>query len=84
MRSRGRIGGSKTNGTGASVFGVIANKDQDYTSLEHGPETLAVLPYMALNVIQTEPTKESPCRKLRRSDWNKAYFTVLPNLFEVR
>ena len=39
---------------------VVMNEDQDRTRLGHGPENLAVLRHMALNVIQAETSKGSP------------------------
>jgi predicted transposase YbfD/YdcC len=63
---------------------VIMNEDQDRTRLGHGPENLAVLRHMALNVIQAEPSKGSLRGKLKRAGWDDAYLTKLLELFEVR
>jgi predicted transposase YbfD/YdcC len=63
---------------------VIMNEDQDRTRLGHGPENLAVLRHMALNVIQAEPSKGSLRGKLKRAGWDDAYLTKLLKLFEVR
>jgi len=63
---------------------VIMNEDQDRTRLGHGPENLAVLRHMALNVIQAEPSKGSLRGKLKRAGGDDAYLTKLLKLFEVR
>ena len=63
---------------------VVMNEDQDRTRLGHGPENLAVLRHMALNVIQAEPSKGSLRGKLKRAGWDDAYLTELLKLFEVR
>ena len=63
---------------------VVMNEDQDRTRLGHGPENLAVLRHMALNVIQAEPSKGSLRGKLKRAGWDDAYLTKLLKLFEVR
>jgi len=63
---------------------VVMNEDGDRTRLGHGPETLAVLRHMALNVIQAEPSKGSSRGKLKRAGWDDAYLVRLLKLFEVR
>lgn len=63
---------------------VVMNEDQDRTRLGHGPENLAVLRHMALNVIQAEPSKGSLRGKLKRAGWDDAYLTQLLTLFQAR
>ena len=63
---------------------VTMNEDQDRTRLGHGPENLAVLRHMALNVIQAEPSKGSLRGKLKRAGWDDAYLTDLLKLFQMR
>ncbi len=63
---------------------VVMNEDQDRTRLGHGPENLAVLRHMALNVIQAEPSKGSLRGKLKRAGWDDAYLAKLLELFQVR
>ena len=63
---------------------VVMNEDQDRTRLGHGPENLAVLRHMALNVIQAEPSNGSLRGKLKRAGWYDAYLTNLLRLFQVR
>lgn len=60
---------------------VVMNEDQDRTRLGHGPENLAVLRHMALNVIQAEPSKGSLRGKLKRAGWDDAYLVKLLKLF---
>ena len=63
---------------------VVMNEDQDRTRLGHGPENLAVLRHMALNVIQAEPSKGSLRGKLKRAGWDDDYLTQLLTLFQMR
>ncbi len=63
---------------------VVMNEDGDRTRLGHGPENLATLRHMALNVIQAEPSKGSLRGKLKRAGWDDAYLTKLLELFEMR
>jgi hypothetical protein len=52
-------------------------EDQDRTRLGHGPENLAVLRHLAINVIQKEGSKGSLRGKSKRAGWNEAYLTQL-------
>lgn len=60
---------------------VVMNEDQDRTRLGHGPENLAVLRHMALNVMQKDPNKGSLRGKFKRAGWDNAYLTKLVKLF---
>ncbi len=60
---------------------VVMNEDQDRTRLGHGPENLAVLRHMALNVMQKDPNKGSLRGKFKRAGWDDAYLTKLVELF---
>ncbi len=60
---------------------VVMNEDQDRTRLGHGPENMAVLRHMALNVMQAEPSKGSLRGKLKRAGWDDAYLLKLLELF---
>src|SRR5665213_1339088 len=60
---------------------VVMNEDQDRTRLGHGPNNLAVLRHMALNVMQKDPTKGSLRGKFKRAGWDDAYLTKLLALF---
>jgi predicted transposase YbfD/YdcC len=60
---------------------VVMNEDQDRTRLGNGPENLAILRHMAINVMQKDPTKGSLRSKFKRAGWNDAYLTSLIELF---
>ena len=60
---------------------VVMNEDQDRTRLGNGPNNLAVLRHMALNVMQKDPTKGSLRGKLKRAGWDDAYLSTLIALF---
>ena len=49
---------------------VVMNEDQDRTRLGSGPQNLAVLRHMALNVMQKDTSKGSLRGKFRRAAWN--------------
>lgn len=59
---------------------VVMNEDQDRTRLDHGPQNLAVLRHMALNVMQKDPTKGSLRGKFKRAGWDNSYLSKLLNL----
>ena len=56
---------------------VVMNEDQSRTRLGHGPHNMAVLRHMALNLMQSDPSKSSLRGKLKRAGWNDAYLTSL-------
>lgn len=60
---------------------VVMNEDQDRTRLGNGPQNLAVLRHMAINVMQKDPTKGSLRGKFKRAGWDDAYLTSLLALF---
>jgi len=60
---------------------VVMNEDQDRTRLGNGPNNLAVLRHMALNVMQKDPTKGSLRGKFKRAGWDEAYLSKLLALF---
>jgi len=60
---------------------VVMNEDQARNRLGDGPENLAVLRHMALNVMQKDPTKGSLRGKLKRAGWDDAYLASLLALF---
>jgi predicted transposase YbfD/YdcC len=60
---------------------VVMNEDQDRTRLGNGPNNLAVLRHMALNVMQKEPSKGSLRGKFKRAGWDDAYLATLLALF---
>jgi len=56
---------------------VVMNEDQARNRLDHGPNNLAVLRHMALNILNTEKSKISNRRKIKRAGWNNAFLTNL-------
>jgi predicted transposase YbfD/YdcC len=60
---------------------VVMNEDQDRTRLGNGPQNLAVLRHMAINVMQKDATKGSLRGKFKRAGWDDAYLTSLLALF---
>jgi predicted transposase YbfD/YdcC len=60
---------------------VIMNEDQDRTRLGNGPNNLAVLRHLAINVMQKDPTKGSLRGKFKRAGWDDAYLSSLIALF---
>ncbi len=60
---------------------VVMNEDQDRTRLGNGPNNLAVLRHMALNVMQKDGSRESLRGKFQRAGWDNAYLARLLSLF---
>jgi predicted transposase YbfD/YdcC len=60
---------------------VVMNEDQDRSRLGNGPNNLAVLRHMAINVMQKDPTKGSLRGKFKRAAWNDTYLAQLLALF---
>ena len=59
----------------------LMNEDQDRSRLRNGPNNLAVLRHMALNVMQKDPTRGSLRGKFKRARWDDAYLSKLIALF---
>jgi hypothetical protein len=49
------------------------NEDQARNRLGHGPENLAVLRHLTLNLLRKEPSKGSLPKKLRRAALNEVF-----------
>jgi predicted transposase YbfD/YdcC len=60
---------------------VVMNEDQHRSRLGNGPNNLAILRHMALNVMQKDPAKGSLRGKFKRAGWDDAYLTKLLALF---
>ena len=60
---------------------VSMNEDQARNRLGHGPENLAVLRHMALNLLRKEPSKGSLPKKLRRAALSEAFLLKLLGQF---
>ncbi len=57
------------------------NEDLARNRLGHGPQNLAVLRRVALNVTQKDATNGSQQGKLKRAGWDEAYLASLIDLF---
>ncbi len=59
------------------VLDVTMNEDQARNRRDHGPENLALLRRLALNLAKLEGSKGSMKGKLKRAGWNDAFLTRL-------
>lgn len=57
------------------------DEDRDRTRKDHGPENLAILRHMALNVMRTDKRKASFRSKFKLAAWNDAYLLELLTQF---
>ena len=60
---------------------VVMNEDQDRTRMGNGPQDLAILRHMALNVMQKDGSNEAVRGKFQRAGWDNAYLARLLALF---
>jgi predicted transposase YbfD/YdcC len=60
---------------------VVMNEDQQRNRSDNGPNNLAVLRHMALNVVQKETSKGSLRGKRKRAAWDENYLRTLLALF---
>ena len=60
---------------------VQMNEDRDRTRKDNGPNNLAVLRHMALNVLRQDPRKESLRAKFKIAAWNNDYLLSLLDKF---
>ena len=56
---------------------VVMNEDQARNRCDHGPNNLAVLRHMALNILNSQKSKISTRRKIKRAGWNNAFLANL-------
>jgi len=56
---------------------VILNEDQARNRLDHGPNNLAVIRHMALNILNAQKSKISNRRKIKRAGWSNAFLANL-------
>ena len=59
------------------VLDVTMNEDQARNRLDNGPNNLAVLRHMAINILNTCTLKISTRRKIKRAGWSNAFLTDL-------
>ncbi len=63
------------------VLDVTMNEDHTRNRKDHGPENLALLRRLALNLARLEPSKDSIKGKLKRAGWNDAFLLQLLSQF---
>ena len=59
------------------MLDVTMNEDQARNRLDNGPNNLAVLRHMALNILNAKKSKISNRRKIKRAGWNNAFLADL-------
>ncbi len=59
------------------VLDVTMNEDQSRNRKDHGPENLAMLRRLALNLARLEPSKGSMKGKLKRAGWDDQFLAQL-------
>ncbi|MPZ37039.1 MAG: ISAs1 family transposase [Rhizobiales bacterium] len=64
------------------VLDVVFNEDRARNRKDHGPENLAILRKLALNMLRTHPDKASIRRKIKRAGWHDAF--LLSMLAQMR
>ena len=72
-------GASKTNLHW--VLDVVFDEDQARNRKDHGPQNLALLRKLALNLAQLEPSQGSMRGKLKRAGWDNAFLTSMLSQF---
>lgn len=63
------------------VLDVTMNEDQARNRKDHGPENIALLRRLALNLAKLDGSKGSMKGKLKRAGWNNAFLTKLLTSF---
>jgi predicted transposase YbfD/YdcC len=59
------------------VLDVTMNEDQARNRLDNGPNNLAVLRHMAINILNANKSKISNRRKIKRAGWNNDFLAAL-------
>jgi predicted transposase YbfD/YdcC len=59
------------------VLDVVMNEDRARNRKDHGPENLALLRRLALNLAKLEPSRGSMRSKLKRAGWDNAFLAQL-------
>lgn len=59
------------------VLDVVFDEDRARNRKDHGPENLALLRKLALNLLRTNPHKASIRRKVKRAGWDDAFLLTL-------
>ena len=59
------------------VLDVTMNEDRQRNRKDHGPENLALMRRLALNIARPEPSKNAMRGKLKRAAWNDDFLLTL-------
>lgn len=59
------------------LLDVVLHEDASRARKDHGPENLAILRRLALNLIQTHPERISMRQKVKRAGWDDAFLLNL-------
>jgi predicted transposase YbfD/YdcC len=59
------------------VLDVVLDEDRARNRKDHGPENLAILRKLALNLVRSHPDKGSIRGKIKRAGWNDAFLLSL-------
>jgi predicted transposase YbfD/YdcC len=59
------------------VLDVTLGEDRARNRKDHGPENIAILRKIALNLLQTHPEKASIRRKIKRAGWQNSFLLSL-------
>ena len=59
------------------VLDVVFDEDRARNRKDHGPENLAILRKLALNLLRTDPDKASLRRKIKRAGWDDDFLLTL-------
>ena len=59
------------------VLDVVFNEDGARNRKDHGPENIAILRKLALNILRAHPEKASIRRKIKRAGWDNAFLNSI-------
>ena len=63
------------------MLDVIMDEDRARNRKDHGPQNLALLRKLALNLAKLEPSKGSMRGKLKRAGWDDAFLGQILTMF---
>ena len=59
------------------VLDMVFDEDRARNRKDHGPENIAVLRKLALNLLRSNPLKASIRRKIKRAGWDDSFLLAL-------
>jgi predicted transposase YbfD/YdcC len=59
------------------VLDVAFDEDRARNRKDHGPENIAILRKLALNMLRSNPDKASIRRKIKRAGWDDSFLITL-------